>query len=265
VIGSVREFVGKTRLQKIVFLVQVEAKLDLYDFKKHYYGPFSRDLDIDVVSHPELIEVKTQLSFTHPDRLYYIYKLTDKGRFLREELESQFERRIVYKVRDLVNHLNKLSHEELVNKVYTEYIPISDVKLDDLRSDLGNFMTNVRRVFTEYHNRQSLFMLSVLEYLDLVLDQARDLDDVQRSIITKVSAELLEKCKEAFLDIIPPVDSERLRPSFLDIADVWGFLLEYCDKRKIGKNPFRSPPEELMTEEDVIRLQKALEEIDLKE
>jgi len=265
VIGSTKEFVGKTRLQKIIFLIQVEARLDFYDFKRHYYGPFSRDLEIDVISHPELIEVEAQTSLTHPDRLYYVFRLTDKGRSFQKKLESMLERQTVQKVKDMINYLNGLSHEDLVNKVYSEYAPPSEMKLSELQNDLKNFMTNVRRIFMKYHNRQSLFILTILEYLDSVMTNIYSLDDVQRTIIAKVSAELLEKCKEAFHDVIPPVDSEKLRPSFLDIADTWGFLLEYCDKRGIGRNPFKLPPEELMTEEEALRLQKALKEIDLKQ
>ncbi|MEN3050184.1 MAG: hypothetical protein ABC585_08015, partial [Candidatus Methanosuratincola petrocarbonis] len=86
-IGKEKKFVGKTRLQKLTYLVQVEVGLPIYDFKKHYYGPFSRELENDILAGQDLINAAVRPKIFEPNEIYYEFKLTEKGRKMADEFE----------------------------------------------------------------------------------------------------------------------------------------------------------------------------------
>jgi len=264
IIGKGPTFVGKTRLQKLAYLIQCDAKLDLYDFRRHYFGPFSRDLDNDIVCHADLVEVNVHPSIMNPDRAYYEYSLTDEGQRIREQMERGLDRKRVDLVKGALDNYFSMSYDQLLEQAYATFASI-DERLKNLESDTGALQSNVEHVFNSYCNRQSLFLLTVLNYMQNAIERSKALkDDVQKAVIARLAAELLEACKEAVPEIAPPVDSDRLRPTFMNIADIWGSLIEYCEKRGVVKNPFKVPLEEVLSRDDAVRLRDALQSIELK-
>lgn len=263
IIGQEPHFIGKTKLQKLAFLIQIDSNLDLYDFKKHYYGPFSRELDNDLVSHNELVDIKVHPSIMSAERVYYEFKVTEEGHKVKERLEKKLDKKRVNEAQKALKRYFDMPMDQLLEKAY-ECIDSADERLQGLESNFNLFQNNVKHVLDKHHNRQSLFMLVILDYVQQVLAQSKSIDAAQKAVITRLAAELLETCEEAFPDIVPPVDSERLRPIFTNIADLWGSLIEYCERRGIGRNPFKTPLEEVLSEDEATRLQKALESIELK-
>lgn len=257
-------FVGKTRLQKIIYLIQNEAKLDIYDFRKHYYGPFSRELDNDLLSSQDLVEVISHPKILAPHENYFEFKLTPEGMRVMEEMKKSLSEPLRVRIESLINRYSALPLGKLLEEAYATFDAVDD-RLRGLERSTDRLRDNVREIFNTHCNRQSLFILTVLDYVKDVLEKAKDVrDEVQKAVILRLAAELVETCEEAFPEIAPPVDSEKLRPVFMNIADVWLALIEYCDKRRIVKNPFEARFDEILSEDEAVRLQTAMQAIELK-
>lgn len=100
--------VGRTRLQKEVFLAQkalIDKKIRrLYPFMPYYYGPFSRQLYVDL-SWLESQGVVEERSFMKDDEgIYRQFKLTPKGVAEVEALISQNGMPEVYEVARSIKH-----------------------------------------------------------------------------------------------------------------------------------------------------------------
>jgi hypothetical protein len=80
---------GRTRFQKLVFLLEREFKVDFaFDFTPYYYGPYSHDLAEylgSMVSSGLVREKRTPLG-RYIDR--YDYELTTRGQEIAEETKS---------------------------------------------------------------------------------------------------------------------------------------------------------------------------------
>lgn len=79
---------GRTRFQKLVFLLQKECNGigSEYDFKPHNYGPYSEDLsqDLKIMGREGYIDIVEEKTFNGSKK--YIYNLTDKGRDYFEDI-----------------------------------------------------------------------------------------------------------------------------------------------------------------------------------
>jgi len=270
IISEEQPFVGKTRLQKLAFLVQFEARLDLYDFKKHHYGPYSYELDLDVSTYPELIYVQTRQSlYSFPEeRNYYVFFLTPEGGRIKDELESSLPSDKVSLARQSLRKFIKVSLDELFDHVYRNFIREESIerRYEELRINLSQLERFTSSIFKRYGNRQALFVLVLVDYLKQVLMKTEEVNDqVRRGVIINLIGELCETLTQVVNDIAPPVDTRSLRVKFTDIAETWSYLIEYCDKRKLLKDPFRSEVGEELTEEEVKRIARAFSEIGEKE
>jgi len=125
VLGALK---GKTRYQKLVYLVQEEAaarnvpassfKYDLY-----YYGPFSSELStvLENLKNNDLLEEEIEMTPNGYSR--YVYSLTDKGRKL---LEDSKEKRILSKkletiIREVAAKYGEIQLSDLVEEAYSRY------------------------------------------------------------------------------------------------------------------------------------------------
>jgi uncharacterized protein YwgA len=83
VLSSAGEIKGKTRLFKIVYIIEEECKklkinLDFYKFRPYYYGPYSEELESDLnylvqegfVEHSRIVTLGVEEN---------LYRITQKG------------------------------------------------------------------------------------------------------------------------------------------------------------------------------------------
>jgi len=104
---------GRTRIQKIVCLLQYQAKIPFsFNFKPYYYGPYSDELSeaINTLVGMKLLEEKII-----PTRFFsfrYDYELTPKGKQLFCKIKERLEKSI--------------------NKLETEVETYDNVKTPDL-------------------------------------------------------------------------------------------------------------------------------------
>ncbi len=117
--------VGRTRLQKLVYLSKIEGHVDLfyYPFHTYLYGPYSsiifKDLD-QLRENGYVIEKKDQIVEPNGQIKYqYTYSLTDKGKEKVVEFQLQSERLGIEKT---VSKYRDLSLSELLKYVYATYL-----------------------------------------------------------------------------------------------------------------------------------------------
>lgn len=125
------EIVGRTRLQKMVFLMEQElddAIMDSlqspdYNFIPYDYGPFSKELydDLDALEEAGLIEVDEE---DMPDgKVKYIYQLTDRGQsWMQHQLDGVNNVNAAHSLAEsLKSEYNEVLLSELIDEVYAEY------------------------------------------------------------------------------------------------------------------------------------------------
>jgi DNA polymerase len=122
---------GKTRLQKLVFLVENELKKrgykPKYSFRPYLYGPYSRELytDIEWLRMHEMVDVKTHLC--ENSDFITDFTITDVGRRRLEDLGNM-------RIYDFVN--------EAMDNVFEKYGNMG----------IGELVETVHKEFSGFHN-----------------------------------------------------------------------------------------------------------------
>lgn len=129
------ELEGKTRLQKLAFLLDEDElgdRFDAYTFRKYDYGPFSKTLldNIEALERKGLVEISQQRTVGGNTR--HDYQLTDLGEDIVSELADRngdeakiFEaaKKVVLEhgdrpLRDLIEHVYEEHPKYTKNSVY---------------------------------------------------------------------------------------------------------------------------------------------------
>lgn len=130
-VGDEEPIDGRTRLQKMVFVMQQELVESgalrgdqLYEFFAYDYGPFSKELaeDIDRMMEDGLID-ETDVEYDDDGNLKYIYTLESLGRsVLEKEIGTKGANEVIEKARRIKQRYNEeLSLPEVIDEVYSEY------------------------------------------------------------------------------------------------------------------------------------------------
>lgn len=121
---------GRTRFQKITFILQQQAKFfkDRYDFVPHDYGPYSPELQTDI---DDLIAKKLMEEVRHTveeGKIKYVYQITDKGivtvKSILDDtaLEKKFKFSLIVDIATAIkNDLNKKHLPSLLADIYEKY------------------------------------------------------------------------------------------------------------------------------------------------
>ncbi len=257
---------SKTKFQKIAFLAQYESKLDEYDFIKHHYGPYSDGLDLDTACYPSLITQTISPSYYASSRHYYSYYITEQGKNILSELKQKIKPDTIQTMVNKIKELNEKPLCELLEEVYEKFA----LKKDDskqlelqVKEELMKVIPPINHIYMKFGNRQTTFVLGILEMIDKILSKSQTEDTVQKGVIFNLSKEIIQRCKDLAKDVIPPTDSDSLRPQFLEIHDLYNYLIQYCENRNIVQDPMSQPLDEILNEDEALRLSKALEAIEL--
>lgn len=121
---------GRTRFQKLIFLMQKEGNLnkleptDTYRFEPYDYGPFSSDLYDDLDEHIErdLIEDSMEEMDEEEDIVEYKYQLKSEGKdFVKRHISSEEIQEVVQEAKRIVQEYENMHLPELINIVYSKY------------------------------------------------------------------------------------------------------------------------------------------------
>ena len=122
---------GRTRLQKMVFLLQKELRQREhflvtepgYDFIPYDYGPFSRDLydDLDAMIDQQFVDDTEEP--LRSGKVKYIYEIEGDGQELVESEAESWEdvSEILQIAREIKQEYNDMLLSDLIEFVYSEY------------------------------------------------------------------------------------------------------------------------------------------------
>lgn len=120
---------GRTRLQKMVFLMQKELEerssaptLD-YEFIPYDYGPFSKDLydDLDIMISQQFVDyIEEPLN---SGNVKYVYELENNGKDLieSEPIDGEALSEILQVAREIRARYGEMLLSKLIEFVYSEY------------------------------------------------------------------------------------------------------------------------------------------------
>jgi len=121
---------GRTRLQKMVFMLQQELKESsnisedqLYEFFAYDYGPFSKELaeEIDdliekglIVEHPD--------EFDDGEKVKYLYEIKSQGvRAIQNHRGDEHASDVIEAAREMKQRFNETPLPDVIDEVYSEY------------------------------------------------------------------------------------------------------------------------------------------------
>lgn len=130
-VGDETPIDGRTRLQKMVFVIQQELKKDnelrddqQYDFFAYDYGPFSKELavDIDRMIEGGLLD-EDEVEYSDEGDIKYTYSLEAQGKTaLKQDLGSQQASEVLDVARRIKERYNEeLTLPDVIEEVYSEY------------------------------------------------------------------------------------------------------------------------------------------------
>lgn len=119
---------GKTRFQKLMFLIQKKATEqgidDLtFDYEIYLHGPFSRELSLTIDDLVRRDFLREDAEETPSGYTKYVYTLTGKGkRFLKNAKNKRLLSPIIIKAtREIVKRYGNLPLPKLVDKAYEQF------------------------------------------------------------------------------------------------------------------------------------------------
>lgn len=121
---------GRTRLQKMVFLVQqrmnsdrnVSLESDDYEFIPYDYGPFSKELYDDLDSLVDRHMVEDREEELDSGKVKYDYEIQTAGEeFVESQLSSEDGQEIIQIARDVKTEYNDMLLSDLIDDVYSRF------------------------------------------------------------------------------------------------------------------------------------------------
>jgi len=256
------------KLQKLVFQVQNRAKIPKgYRYFRHYYGPYSRELDIDTITLAKQGLIKREE--LHGARYAYLrFEITPLGRAHFEKLLSELTPEGVERMREVLNEYKGYDHYHLVELVYRQWkIDEPDrlcLETESIARDLeavGDFWETL--YFPDCP--AITFFLAFIDYCRDALSKLRLVDDpVVRSVLVSACRELHERlaniaqvCSKQ--EVCPLEAQEGLcRTPDPSLIEVFDFIEDFCERNGILPRLLNRKLSELVTEDEYKRLQESL-------
>ncbi len=251
-----------------MFLLQHELKLDEYDFIKHHYGPYSDGLDLDTVCYPLLITQKLSQNAYLPDRHYYSYHITDNGQDTLQKMSRNIKPDLIESVASKAEDLNSQSPEKLLDLAYAQFAlkqhhDSQRLKLE-VKEELARVIHPIKHSYAKTAGSQVTFVLGILEMLSRIFAEMQTKDAVQNRVVFNLSKEIIQKCKDLARNaVLPSNNPDYLHPGFVEIQDLYNYLVQYCKRRNIAHDPMERSLDEILEEDEALRLSKALEAIEI--
>jgi uncharacterized protein YwgA len=130
--GDEEPIEGRTRLQKMVFLVQQRIESDKntplesdnYEFIPYDYGPFSKELYDDLDTLVDMRMVEDREEELDSGKVKYDYEIQPAGeKFIQTQLSSESEaaQEIMETARDIKSEYNDMLLSDLIDDVYSRF------------------------------------------------------------------------------------------------------------------------------------------------
>lgn len=122
IFSLVGRIVGRTKLQKLVYLLKREQNIDTeLEFQTYLYGPFSRDLNnkVDGLINSDLLEVSE--TFTRSGDKCYEYSVSKNGMKKGMDVLDKLPKVQKEKILRHIAKFNLMTPSEIVRYVYETY------------------------------------------------------------------------------------------------------------------------------------------------
>lgn len=257
--------IGTTKFQKLIFLIQVRAHLTPmpYKYHKHYYGPYSTDLNTDLRLLEQIDAIDVKSDFSIQNRPYAIYRITAKGDHLLNHLLRQkpLQPKRLQRIEQLLQELGPLPYQALLHETYAKYIS-DQTSFKTLRHKTQESLIALFTLWERRYTPESFLTtltLAALEYSQFVLQKLSEATDpVHRGVIFACINELLRATDTASLTS-PTASSQEPEHSQSEILELLNFLSHYCQENKICPSLENLDASDIMDEEDFKRLQQAFQ------
>jgi len=113
VIRTLGKLIGRTKLQKTLYLTNLCGWNVIPDFKYYFYGPYSEMVNVEVENMRNNGWVEERIHSSWNDNILYTYSLSRTGKKISESLGSRYDDKLVKRTRSLITHLNKFSLDDL--------------------------------------------------------------------------------------------------------------------------------------------------------
>jgi len=253
-----------TKLQKMVFLIETEGKIDGYSFFKKHYGPYSDELEVDVRSFSESLNLMQTQIVEGARYPYYLYLPTTKGKdFTKRIIQEKVPPKLLKRADAIIQKYGKRNYQELQEYVYKKYV-LPEQTFEQMYPRLSADLVSLDNIWNKSYQDDcpaSFLILAVVEYGAKALSKLKKVPDpvlrgVCASSISDLTAKLvdltshcqaMEKCPFSFKTL------------FSEISDHINFLDHYCGKHGIMQNIMDIDFSDFMDEEELKRLEKTLE------
>lgn len=113
ILSKLREIAGRTRFQKIIFLLKTKERIDFsYIFVPYYYGPYSFELQLDI----NLLEAAGLLEIIPKDGTLYLHRLTSKGEKLAAKVREKMDQLEKEKIEKALKKYERKSTSTLIKE-----------------------------------------------------------------------------------------------------------------------------------------------------
>ncbi|MFA7080735.1 MAG: Panacea domain-containing protein [Candidatus Bathyarchaeia archaeon] len=253
-----------TKLQKLIFLIQTEGKIDGYKFFKHHYGPYSEELVVDVQAFSkslDLIDVQVIEGTKYP---YYEYSPTAKGIETIQEIAAKLSLEDLKRADKIINKYKNKNYKELTEYIYKQYV-IPEQTFETLYSSLSADLVSLDNIWEKYYKDDcpaSLLILAVVEYSSKALEKLKTTKDpVVRGVCVSSISELTAKIVDLTSSLQTSKDCPfSFKTLLTEISDHINFLDNYCGKNNILPDILDIDFSDFMSEEELQRLEKTLAE-----
>ena len=258
VLDKSRRIVGRTRLQKLVFLLLVEGLKDPKDYRLHHYGPYSDQVKMDslVLSAKGYITHKDIPSQKQTSGFYTIYEITDKGsEWIRANLHSCFGTKLS-QIERLASTYLAMKTDQLIEYVYSTYVICREGEADAIREALRAF----RDLWMDRENVEPIGLLGAadLEYAVKAAAKSPGLkDDVHRKIVLGACQEVLF----AAIECMKECSADSPGNTIAQVCEAYEGIQRIASKYNLLPNLLEDDDPDLgefVSEEEFQRLKKAL-------
>jgi uncharacterized protein YwgA len=261
---KVGKIASAIKLQKLIFLIQTEGKIDGYRFFKHYYGPYSEELEVDIRSFSQsldLVDVQVVEGNKYP---YYVYSPTRKGIETIQEIIEKIPLEDLKRADKIINKYMNKNYKELTEYVYKNYV-IPEQTFETICPSLSDNLISLENVWEKWYKDDcpaSLLILAVVEYCSKALEK---LKTVQESVVRGVCISSISELTAKIVDLTSNYQTSESCPfSFksllTEISDYINFLDSYCSKNNILPDIMDIDFSDFMNEDELQRLEKTVAE-----
>lgn len=274
ILSELGHVVTELKLQKLVFQVQNIAKVPRgYRYKRHLYGPYSRELNIDTftLAKKGLIKREEVRGVQYP---YWRFEITPPGEaYFKERALRNLTRERIQRMRKVLNEYKGYSHYQLAEMVYQQW---RIRKPEALRREMAELAKNLQGVTSFWESAYFpgcpaiTYFLAFAEYLQDALSKALSLTDtVVKSVLLMASKEFHDKlmniAQVCSKEDVCPLDAQEglCQSSDPSLYEVFDFIEDLCQRNDVLPKLLSRKRGELVTEDEYVRLQKSLKTLNV--